>query len=145
MAVEMAAISRYFCCRMADLSTESTDSCLLHLLQEESARAPSVAAKAYMHDEASASGSNSQDGRKKEYPKVGCERARSGPHRGSRGSVHCFSIDLHVQDIPCIRWIFFILYNKRSFIKKMPILTFLSNKNTISIICIFAYLIQIFS
>lgn len=77
------AISKYFFFRMADLSTASTYSCLLHLLQEKFARTSSVVAKAYVYDEASARGFNIQNGRKEEFPKVGCKRARSGSYRGS--------------------------------------------------------------
>lgn len=104
---KMAAISKYFRFRMVDFSTASTDSCLLHLLQEEFARAPSVAIKAYVHDEASACGSSAQDGRKEEFPEVGCECTRSRPHRGSRGLMHCFSIDFHVQEVPFLMSHFF--------------------------------------
>lgn len=77
------ANSKYFCFRMADLGTTSTYSCLLQLLQEEFTRTSSIAAKAYMYDEASARGFNIQNGRKEEFSKVGCERARCGSYRGS--------------------------------------------------------------
>jgi len=65
---------------MADLSAASTDSCLLQLLQEEFACTSSVAAKAYMYDEASACNFNVQNGRKEKFSEVGCERARSGSY-----------------------------------------------------------------
>lgn len=81
---------------MVDFSAASTDSCLLHLLQEESACTSFVVAKAHMYNEASARGSSAQDGREEEFPEVGRKRARNRPHRGSRGLIYCFSIDLHV-------------------------------------------------
>lgn len=111
----------YFRFRMVDFSAASTDSCLLHLLQEESARASFIVAEAYMYNEASARGSSAQDGREEEFPEVGRERARSRPHRGSRGLMHCFSIDLHVQDIPYSMDHFFIL---KIFIKEISIIVF---------------------
>lgn len=139
----MAVISRYFRCRMVNLSAVSTDSCLLHVLQEESARTPPVAAKTYMHDKASACISSVPDGRKEEYTKIGSKRARSRPHRGSRGSAHCFITNLHVQDVSYSMGIIFS-YPKNQDNINIFILTFLSNRNTISIIYIFLTNLYIF-
>lgn len=43
-----------FVCRMVDLSSVSTDTCLLPVLQKKFARTPFVIAEAYMYNEASA-------------------------------------------------------------------------------------------
>lgn len=70
---------------MVDFSAVSTNSCLLSILQEESACSSSVAVKAYMHNEASTCSLDIYTGRETNGTEVGRRCARSRAHGRSRG------------------------------------------------------------